>query len=38
LSRLEPGRAVSVPEVLFRKVEDVQVAEWATRFGGGGEA
>ena len=34
LSRLEPGRAVAAAEVLFRKIEDVQVAEWAERFGG----
>jgi methionyl-tRNA synthetase len=34
LSRLEPGRAVRAPEVLFRKVEDTQVAEWTERFGG----
>ena len=35
LSRLEPGRPVRAPEVLFRKVEDAQVAEWTERFGGG---
>ena len=34
LSRLEPGRAVRAPEVLFRKIEDAQVAEWTARFGG----
>lgn len=34
LSRLEPGRAVSAPEVLFRKIEDAQIAEWSERFGG----
>ncbi|HEX6866416.1 MAG TPA: class I tRNA ligase family protein, partial [Caulobacteraceae bacterium] len=34
LSRLEPGRAVHAPEVLFRKVEDEQIAEWTERFGG----
>jgi methionyl-tRNA synthetase len=34
LGRLEPGRAISVPDVLFRKVEDAQVAEWTARFGG----
>ena len=34
LSRLEPGRPVSAPEVLFRKIEDAQIAEWAARFGG----
>lgn len=31
---LPAGRAVQAPEVLFRKVEDVQLAEWAERFGG----
>ncbi len=34
LSALEPGRKVAAPEVLFRKVEDTQVAEWRERFGG----
>lgn len=34
LAILEPGRKVQVPEVLFRKIEDTQVAEWAARFGG----
>jgi methionyl-tRNA synthetase len=34
LDVLEPGRAVHAPEVLFRKVEDTQVAEWRERFGG----
>jgi methionyl-tRNA synthetase len=34
LDSLEPGRAVKAPEVLFRKVEDGQVAEWLARFGG----
>jgi methionyl-tRNA synthetase len=34
LSILPPGRAVKAPEVLFRKVEDAQVAEWLERFGG----
>jgi len=34
LSALEPGRPVKAPEVLFRKVEDAQVAEWRERFGG----
>ncbi len=35
LSRIEPGRPVKAPEVLFRKIEDAQIAEWAERFGGG---
>jgi methionyl-tRNA synthetase len=34
LAALEPGRKVRAPEVLFRKVEDAQVAEWTARFGG----
>ena len=38
LSTLEPGRPVKAPDVLFRKVEDAQVAEWRERFGGPEEA
>jgi len=34
LTRLEPGRPVKAPEVLFRKIEDTQVVEWTERFGG----
>jgi methionyl-tRNA synthetase len=34
LSRLEPGRPVRAPEVLFRKIDDAQVAEWTAQFGG----
>ncbi len=34
LNALEPGRKVAAPEVLFRKIEDAQVAEWRERFGG----
>ncbi|WP_430419328.1 methionine--tRNA ligase [Phenylobacterium sp.] len=34
LTTLEPGRAIRAPDVLFRKVEDTQVAEWRERFGG----
>jgi len=34
LSRLEAGRAFSVPEILFQKIEDAQVAEWTERFQG----
>ena len=34
LSQLTPGAPISVPEVLFAKIEDTQVAEWAERFGG----
>jgi methionyl-tRNA synthetase len=34
LAILETGRPVKAPEVLFKKVEDDQVAEWTARFGG----
>ncbi|HEY1447422.1 MAG TPA: methionine--tRNA ligase [Caulobacteraceae bacterium] len=34
LSRLPPGRRVATPEVLFRKIEDADVAAWSDRFGG----
>ncbi len=34
LARLEAGRKIAAPEVLFRKIDDAQVAEWAERFGG----
>jgi len=29
-----PGATLSTPDVLFRKVEDTQIAEWGERFGG----
>jgi methionyl-tRNA synthetase len=34
LARVTAGRAMTVPPVLFAKVEDDQIAEWAERFGG----
>jgi len=34
LNRLEPGAALTVPPVLFAKIEDEQVAAWTERFGG----
>jgi len=34
LNRLPTGRPVAAAEVLFRKIEDAQVAEWTERFGG----
>jgi methionyl-tRNA synthetase len=34
LSRLKVGAKLTTPEVLFKKIEDEQVAEWAERFGG----
>ena len=36
LNRLAPGQGVASGEVLFRKIEDAQIAEWAERFGGEG--
>ena len=35
LDALPRGHPVSVPDVLFSKIEDAQVTEWAERFGGG---
>ena len=35
LSQVAPGTAVRAPEVLFRKIDDAQLAQWAERFGGG---
>jgi len=34
LERLSPGRPVRAPEVLFRKIDDAQIAAWSERFGG----
>lgn len=34
LDSLPRGRAVKAPEVLFKKIEDDQVAAWAEQFGG----
>jgi len=34
LDRLPRGQTVASAEVLFRKIEDVQVVEWSERFGG----
>jgi methionyl-tRNA synthetase len=34
LNRLKPGDPVTVPEVMFRKIDDDMVAEWTERFGG----
>jgi methionyl-tRNA synthetase len=31
---LKPGAAITVPDVLFAKVEDEQLATWIERFGG----
>jgi methionyl-tRNA synthetase len=34
LNALPVGLAVRAPEVLFKKIEDEQIAEWTARFGG----
>ena len=34
LSRLPAGRVVSVPPVLFKKIEEADLTAWAERFGG----
>jgi methionyl-tRNA synthetase len=36
LDTIKAGDAFTVPDVLFAKIEDVQVAEWEARFGGAG--
>ncbi len=35
LDALPHGMAISPPDVLFQKIDDAQVSEWAERFGGG---
>jgi methionyl-tRNA synthetase len=35
LTRLPAGRAVTAPPVLFRKIEEADVAAWSARFGAG---
>ncbi|MEM1139151.1 MAG: methionine--tRNA ligase [Pseudomonadota bacterium] len=34
LTRLQPGHGFDVPDVLFAKIEDEQIADWSHRFGG----
>jgi methionyl-tRNA synthetase len=34
LAQLTPGTPIGVPDVLFAKIEDEQIADWAKRFGG----
>ncbi len=34
LEHLKPGRAFEIPEVLFGKISDEQIAEWGEKFGG----
>jgi methionyl-tRNA synthetase len=33
---LPRGLQIVPPDVLFKKIEDEQLAEWGARFGGGG--
>jgi methionyl-tRNA synthetase len=33
---LPRGLAITPPDVLFKKIEDEQVADWSVRFSGGG--
>ncbi len=35
LDALARGHALRAPEILFKKIEDTDVAEWTARFGGG---
>jgi methionyl-tRNA synthetase len=37
-SQLPPGRRITTPPVLFRKIEDADVAEWTERFAGDAES
>jgi len=34
LSRVPPGRKITTPPVLFRKIEDAEIATWTERFAG----
>ena len=34
LARIPPGRKIATPPVLFRKIEDAEIAEWTQRFAG----
>jgi methionyl-tRNA synthetase len=36
LSRLEEGRRITTPDILFRKIEEADIAAWSERFGGEG--
>jgi methionyl-tRNA synthetase len=33
---LQPGASISVPDVLFAKIEPEQITDWSARFGGAG--
>jgi methionyl-tRNA synthetase len=35
LARLVPGTPIAAPPVLFKKIEETDVAAWSERFGGG---
>jgi methionyl-tRNA synthetase len=34
LTQIEGGRTIRAPDVLFKKIEDTQIAEWTEAFGG----
>lgn len=34
MTSMKPGDAFEIPDVLFKKIEEDQIAEWAERFGG----
>jgi methionyl-tRNA synthetase len=36
LTALAPGHGFEIPDVLFQKISEEQIAEWTTRFGGAG--
>jgi methionyl-tRNA synthetase len=38
LSHIPAGRKISTPPVLFKKIEDADIAEWTARFGGAEQA
>ena len=35
LDQLDAGQPIRVPDVLFAKITDEQIADWKARFGGG---
>jgi methionyl-tRNA synthetase len=34
LSGLAPGASIRAPDVLFKKIDDAQIAAWTEQFGG----
>ena len=36
INALPTGLEIAAPDVLFTKIEDSDISEWAERFGGGG--